>query len=294
MNIIEFDPKPVMGTSSNGVRMLFEIMSNQDSAWLIQSNSAMHGWGCPSGNGLFAALLQAKKNSGDEQDRQMLQGSEQMLKQVCAAVSEFVNKEYDLVFTQMVQKQKKVEVKVPKVRKVGLFKKEEYFVSEYRTETYNAAEDVCFKGWRLERLFRQEGSGSGAETLLMDYCLGADGKLYCIISKKEGNPGFYAMECITYSPLFLSSSFCNVYTAALSGVCGVMDAIPVDPDDPSRKVHITLDDEYYYNFPVQIDDHSQYPYNYLDGVLARLSSLLDEDGVKRCLEKYEWMKEYLK
>ena len=169
-------------------------------------------------------------------------------------------------------------------------------VSEFVTKGFDAyyeSEKTIYKGWIIERLFRQEGNDSSAETLLFDYCLGTNGKLYFVVTKKNSTKKPLVMECICYSPAFIRDPFCNVYSTTISGVVGSLDAIPMDRNDSRRNVHLHLDDDYYYDFPIQIDDGHSYPYGFLDGVVLRICALLDDDGKRKCCSKYDWMREYL-
>ena len=113
------------------------------------------------------------------------------------------------------------------------------------------------------------------------------------MTKKDNNVKPLIMECICYSPAFIKDPFCNVYSTAISGVIGALDAVPIDRNDSRRKVHIHLDDDYYYDFPIQIDDGHDYPYGFLDGAVSRICSLLDDDRKKECCDKYDWMRQFL-
>lgn len=291
MNYYEFDAQPTLGINTNGVNMVYELLNSNDRAWLTQGTDSVHRWACAGANGYFAAV--AKSIQGEE-DKKYLEDHAKALDVICNAVSEFVNKEYDVIIPKTITKQKTVYVDVPYEVKVGLFKKETRYRKEQRNETYYENETNIYKGWLIERLYRQEGYGSSAEVLFFDYCLGANGKTYLVVSKKDdtsNNP--VILECVCYSPAFLNNHFCNIYSAAIGGVIGVLDAIPLNENDPQRKIHLTLDDEYYYNFPVQINDGHDYPFGFLDGVIARLINLLDENGKIECCKKYEAMKKFI-
>ena len=169
-------------------------------------------------------------------------------------------------------------------------------VAEFVTKGCNAyygGGKSAFKGWIIERLFRQEGTGSTAAVLLFDYCLGADGKLYLVVSKRDSDEKPLVMKCVCYSPASVSEPFCSIYSAAISGVIGALDAIPVDRSDPRRNVLLHLDKDYYFNFPIRMNDKKAYPYSVMNGVIVRLCSLLDESGKNGCCRKYAWMRQFL-
>jgi len=291
MNYIEFNPQKTLGANTNGVNLVYELLSKNDQSWLTQSNSSVCRWGCPGGNGYFAAVAAHVS----EDDKRYLNDHEQALRKICAVIAEFVKKDYDVTFFRTVEREKTITVDVPKVRKVGFFKKEEYIDHETRTEKYSEQETVTYKGWEIERLVRKEdyGYGNPPDTLYISYCLGADGKLYIVASENNDNADPVVLECIFFSPAFLSNRFTNIYSAAISGVIGALDAIPMDQNDPLRNVHIKIDSDYYYNFPLQIDDGHSYSYGFLDGVIKRLVCLLDESSKKECYKKYDWMGKYL-
>ena len=292
MNYVEFNPQPIWGEDTNGVGLIFKLLNEKNPSWMTQSNSAVRGWACQGGNGLFTAIV----GHLSDDDKKTLLEREQTLNKICSAVAEFVKKDYDVTFSRTVEKERAVTIDVPKVRKVGFFKKEEYIDHETKIEKYTEDDIITYKGWRIERLIRSEGFGNGAssDVMILDYCLGADGKLYMIASEQNSKDGSeVVLRCICYSPLFLSNTFCNVYAAAVSGVIGTLDAIPMDESDPARNNHITLDDDYFYNFPIQIDEGASFPYGFLDGTICRLIRLLDESDKEACYRRYEWMSSFL-
>ena len=292
MNYIDFNPQPTWSDNSNGVSLVYKLLSEKDQSWMTQSNSSICRWACPGGNGYFSALVAHLS----EDDRKSLHDREQMVYKIGSAIAEFINKDYDVIFSRTAEKERTVTIDIPKVRKVGLFKKEEYVEHETRTEKYVEKETVAYKGWRIERLIRKENCGNGnpPEIMFFDYCLGADGRLYMIASEQnDSSDSIVAVRCICYSPDFLSSKYCNVYSAVISGVMGALDAIPMDENDPARNTHIRLDSDYYYNFPIQLDDGGSYPYAFLGGTINRLVNLLDDSNKEACCEKYEWMNTFL-
>lgn len=64
----------------------------------------------------------------------------------------------------------------------------------------------------------------------------------------------------------------------------------MEKDAPLRNNHVRLDTDYYYNFPIQLNDEKDYPYEFLWGVISRLIRLLSEDEKTECCKKYEWMR----
>lgn len=290
MNYLDFNAQPALGVDTNGVNMVMSLFDSNDKAWLTQSTSSVFRWACAGGHGFFTAIADQLKG----EIKKYVEDEKNALFLICIAIAEFVNKDYDVSYTQYIQKEKKIKVDIPKVRKVGLFRTENYIDHEIRIEPYTEEETRVYKGWLLERLYRQEGKGSSAETIVFDYCLGADGKLYFVVTHKEdktSEPKIF--ECVYYSPDLLRNPFCNIYSSAISGVIGVLDAIPISKDDPRRNVHIYLDDDYYYNFPIQVDDGNEYPFGFLRGVVTRLVNLLDEKGKIECCKKYEGLTSFM-
>ena len=290
MKVLDFNPQPALGVNTNGVNMVMNLLDSNDRSWLTQSTVSVHRTACACGHGFFNAIVEQFEG----ENKKYIDDQKNALSFICNAVSEFVNKDFDVCYTRCVTKEKTITVDVPKVRKVGFFKTENYIEHETRIEKYTEEERCVYKGWIIERLFRQEGNGSSKETLFFDYCLGANGKLYMVVSHNEDKSApIEVFECVCYSPAFLRNTFCNVYSSAISGVIGVLDAIPTDCNDSRRNIHIVLDDDYYYNYPIQIDDGHDYPYGFLDGVIIRLINLLDEKGKNECCKKYEKMRRYI-
>ena len=255
---IEFDPLPVLGPETNAVNLLFRLLNNNDQSWLTQSTSTFTSMGCRSGNSYFAAVV----DHVTPDEKEAIRKQEEALSQVGSMIANKIKKDYDLTYKD--------------------------------PGAVDGSGQITYKGWLLERLYRQEGTGKSAETLYLDYCLGADGETYMIAyDSSSGGADRNVFKCICFSPLFLSNPFANVYTAAISGVAGVFDAIPLNQADPRRNVQIRLDTNYYYNFPLQIDDSSAYPYNFLGGIIRRMFNLLDEETKDKCCEENEYFKEYL-
>lgn len=290
MSYRDFQAQPILDINTNGVNMVYDILNSKDNAWLTQGTDAVQRWACAGANGYFSAVAQHLQG----EDKEYLDNHSKSLNVICSAVAEFVNKEYDVKIQRSIQRERTVYVDVPYEVKVGLFKKETRYRKEPRTETYYENDITVYKGWLIERLYRQEGNGSYAEVLFFDYCLGADGNLYLLISKKDDPTNEpLVLNCICYSPAFLNNPYCNIYSSVIAGVVGSLDAIPLDENDSRRNVHLTLDDDYYYNYPIQIDDGHNYPFGFLGGTIVRLINLLDENGKTECCKKYEIMNQFI-
>ncbi len=301
-NYVEFDPQPTWGQNTNGVNMVYKILNEKDQSWTTQDSSSYFEWACPGGNGYFAAVA---AHTSDE-DKKSLDLRKQALKKLCSKVAEFVKKDYDVTVSRTVEKERTVTIDVPKERKVGLFKKEQYIDHETKTEKYKENETITYKGWRLERLVRKKDEyvcGHIAYWTYFDYCLGANGQLYLVVSEHqdrsesdliyEPSEHVLVLNCLCYSPAFLASTFYNVYSAVISGAIGALDAIPIDENDSLRNVNLELDDGFYYNFPIQIDNVDSFTYGFLSGVIERVVNLLDDAGKEACCQKYEYMKSFL-
>ena len=209
------------------------------------------------------------------------------LRKVCAILVQYIKQPYSASYSFPIQKQRTITVDVPMERKVGLFKKETYIEKQTRTETYTETQTVTYKGWVLDRFYRMEGAGAGASYLVIDYCLGADGKLYTLLYEQGKGFDPLIMECTLITPGVISDTYCNIYNHILGGSIGALDAISAFPNHPSRKVSRTLDgDSFTVNFPLQIDDPATYPYKYLDGTLARIVKLMTEEEKAAVLADY--------
>ena len=287
MNYVEFNPQPTMGENVNGVQLVFRALNQRNEQFLEIPSE----YESPFVNGFFAAVIE---HLSDE-DKKFLRDREETLRNICSAVAEFVKTDYDIIISRTVEKERVITINVPKERRVGLFKKEVYIDQETKTEKYCEKETLAYKGWRIERLVRKidKWYGDPPDVMFFDYCLGADGQLYLVVSNNKTGKDVVVLNCVCYSPAFMTNKFCNVYSAAISGVIGALDAIPMAENDPIRNTHIRFNNDYYYNFPIQIDDNSSYPYAFLGGTINRLVNLLDDSSKKACCNKYEWMNTFL-
>ena len=174
MKYVEFNPQKPASSTSNGTMVYANLLKNKDEAWLTQCASALKRDGAFT-NGYFSAVVEY--SSDDE--KKILSEREQMVEMVGSAVAEFVDKEYDATYSQNIEKERTITVDVPMVRKIGLFKKEEYIEHKTKVEKYTEKEPVTYSGWVIERLYKKEdyGQGNGCDILTMDYCLGKDGKI---------------------------------------------------------------------------------------------------------------------
>lgn len=294
MQYLDFNPKPVVHPDTNLVHVVRNMYINNDKNLLVQSSSIF----TDISKGAESFFLDAMANF-DEELKDNLKKHEERLGVICKTVAEFVTKEYDKAFTKIVEKERSVTVAVPKVRKVGLFKKEEYIEHETKIEKYQEEEDVAFKGWRIERLFRTESYGPSAPefSLFFDYYLGADGNLYLVVHSQRkspnseviiSDPNIAVLKCIVATPILLAKPFFNIFFTAAAGVLGALDAIPILNNHPLRQNHLNFgyeDGNYFFNFPIQIDDQKNYPYPFLEGVITRLFALLDNEVKDKCLDK---------
>ena len=201
----------------------------------------------------------------------------------------YISRPYDVQYSYQVEKERVITEEIPKERKVGLFKKETYMEKVSRTQKYTATETFAYKGWLVERFYRTEGNGSSADTVYFDYCLGADGNMYMITYLKENPAKQQVYACSYFSQGLLNEQYCNVYNAVLGGALGALDAVTENANDQSRSVHLYLDDDYYYNFPVQIED-DQYSFNFFTGTYYRVIMLLSGEEMQKCFADHEWIK----
>ena len=230
MNYIEFNPHAPLPSDSKGTDMGCDAIMNKDQR-LLESNNLGTRFTWPLlFNGVMAALEHYSQQGSSSPEKPNIHAEiGEFVQWVAAAAAEFIGKDYDLVYKEIVKKQRTVMVDVTKTRKVGLFKKETYVEQEARTEEYDAVEEIAFKGWLLERLIREAPSEN---PLFIDYCLSADGKLYTVIS--EGGtllPNEHVFKCVMVPiDLFshvMTNTFANVYALALGGSIGVLDAVPL-------------------------------------------------------------------
>ncbi len=256
---IDFLPGPATKRQTQNEDLFFNMLNSKDEALLTQGPAAICRWMCSGGQGYFKNII----SHANDRNREHLDSCLQGLKALCIGVAEFADKKYDVSYS-------------------------------YPSRNASGREEFIYKGWRLERLYKEEIYPGSREKLLLDYCLGADGKLYMIASsdKCSGISEHNIMECIVFSPSFLADPYCNVYAAAVSGVLGALDAVPIGLDDASRRTHITLDTDYYLNFPITLAD-DEFPYDFLDGTVRRLVGLLDEKAKERCVIKYSNLRELL-
>ena len=146
---------------------------------------------------------------------------------------------------------------------------------------------IYYRGWLLERLYRDENH---IDKIILDYCLSFDGNLYLIVSYRNDT---LCLECINYSPIFLTKTHLNTFVSAIGGAIGTLDTVPLNPDDPMRNCHLYWEettDDYYFNFPFEINfngNSTNTPFDYLGGTYARLSRLLDASGVEELKTNYK-------
>lgn len=281
MEYLEFNDEKIVRFNTKMMQICINMIDNNDQRLLSQTNVSIQDF-CSDFHALY------KEISESEVSKSQLFLDKKMLADACKIIAGYVTKDFDAIFEKDVEKTRIITVEVPKVRKVGLFKKENYIDHETKTETFIEREEVIYKGWRIERLLRQEGSGDYSSICFFDYFLGLDGKLYLVVSNsKDLTKQIY--DCILDTPALYINSFCNIFTSAMAGVTGALDAIPIDKEDPRRKVSMSLDDDYYYNFPIQIDDHHEYPYRFGGGVVKRLISLLSKEEKEACFKAYPWI-----
>lgn len=281
----DFSPEPIMAHNTNGVHMFYDMLNTHNQDFLTQSAISIARGMCCCGNGYFEAVRQSALNN--ENYKEQLMAQENVLSMICSDVAQMVKREFDSPYVQDVVQETTKKIEVEKTRKVGLFKTEKYIDYEDVVEKELVSERFGYKGWLIERLTRKEEypDTKGLEILYMDYYLGADGKLYCVVFDSDGSYRT-VLNCICYSPLAMDNTFCMIFAAAMSGAIGVLDAVEIDPNSPSRQVNITLDSNYYYNFPFQIDNFDAYPYPHLAGVIKRIFSLISEDEATFIASKY--------
>lgn len=284
MNYINFNPSPALGINTNVGAVLLRMIETQDNALLTQSASSIIGLSA-AGQGYFRAIADALKSS----DKDFLLEQENYMRSALGnLIIPNISKPYDATFTRRVERERAITIDVPKVRKVGFFKKESYIDRETKVEKYCDVEEITYKGWRIERLSRKEVyDWKNYEELFIDYFLGEDGEFYTVLYSNDNNKNsdYTVGKCIFLSPLILNYKFCNIFISAFSGVLGVLDAIPMDMQSPQRNIHFVLDSNYYYNYPIQVESADAYPYKLFNGVLNRCVELLDEGELKADLKK---------
>lgn len=281
MEYLEFNDEKIVRFNTKMMQICINMIDNNDQRLLSQTNVSIQDL-CSDFHAYY------KEISESEVSKSQLFLDKKMLADASKIIAGYVTKDFDAIFEKDVEKTRMITVEVPKVRKVGLFKKENYIDHETKTKTFIEREEVIYKGWRIERLCRQEGSGDYSSICFFDYFLGLDGKLYLVVSNsKDLTKQIY--DCILDTPALYINSFCNIFTSVMGGVTGALDAIPIDKEDPRRKVSMSLDDDYYYNFPIQINDHHEYPYRFGGGVVKRLINLLTQEEKEACLKAYSWI-----
>ena len=281
----EFEPKQPVGMDTNLVSITSQQMLSHSDSWLTQGTDTLVKMVCWGLNSYFYGVM----NSTGDELRENLAGREQKLRNFCNTIIKYSSLDYDLQYPVQVEKERTITVEVPKERKAGLFRKETYMEKEERTEKYTAVETVCYKGWLLERLYRIEGTGDRAEILYLDYCLGYDGNIYMLVSKEGVPTEPQVFRCWCFTQEVLNDQHCNVYNAVLGGIIGALDAVSLDPNKPSRNTHLQLDDDYQYNFLVQVED-DEYAFNFTGGTYYRVLGLLTGEEQQRCFDENEWIR----
>ena len=151
--------------------------------------------------------------------------------------------------------------------------------------------DLTFEGWKIESLSRVDLADR--ETVYLDYCLSRDGKLFFLVFDPTSDTYPAVAEVVWVSPVNLQSPFCNVYLTTAAGVLGALDLIPIDPNDPQRRMELEVNDEsLLFNFPVQIDNTEPFEARLFEGAVRRVANLLAEDEKAQCIEKYPWIAKF--
>lgn len=284
MEYRDFYPKQIMSLNTGVVSVTMNMINSHSQAWLTQAAYTLLDNCCPGLNSYYHAIIK----TGSEEIRSALEKRESELREFCKTVIQYISKPYDVQYSYPVEKERVVVEEVPKERKTGFFRKETYMEKVSYIQKYSEDETVTYKGWLLDRFYRTEGNGKSADTIFLDYCLGADGNIYMIAYLKDAPSNQQVFQCSYFSQGMLDEQYCNVYNAVLGGALGALDAVPIDTNDPLRNLHLQLDDDYYYNFPVELED-DQYSYGFLGGTYYRCILLLTEGERQRCFAENEWI-----
>lgn len=121
---------PVYDIGSNACDILMRLLRDCDQSWLTQWADSVIDWGAKAANSYFDYWTRQL----DENQKMFLNMQGGILEKTCMAVSEYCAKPYDLTYYKTIEKEREITVDVPKVRKVGLFKKETYIDKEVRIE----------------------------------------------------------------------------------------------------------------------------------------------------------------
>lgn len=280
----EFCPEPILGLNTNMTSVTVNMIISHSKAWLTQASYVLQDNCCKGLNSYYHGIRStASGEIASELDKREVE-----LREFCKTIIKYISRPYDVQYSYQEEKERVVTREVPRERKIGLFRKETYMEKVSQTEKYQSNETIAYKGWLLDRFYRTEGSGDSSDTIFLDYCLSADGNIYMISFLKDNPSKQHVYQCSYFSQQFLDEQYCNIYNAVLGGTLGALDGIPLDRNDELRKVHLQLDDDYFYNFPVQIED-DQYSFGYLGGTYYRGILLLTEDERQRCFAENKWI-----
>ncbi|MBQ7653811.1 MAG: hypothetical protein IJS17_01920 [Clostridia bacterium] len=257
-----------------------EMMKDNDATWCFQDRKPI----------LEMQLFGRKqfREALDKPDYAILREKNLELAEIAKQTAETcinLGKPFDVVISYPQKRTKSIYIEVPKTVRKGLFQKKTIYEKQEMEQSEVFSEQVLFEGWTLDSFYRICSEGNAVSNISWNYCLGKDGGLY-MVTYKHGfggninNPNIFFPEkmeyvvddLIPFNVQLLSYKNQNIFIGAFCGLTFILDAIPIGKRE---EVKLNLGSSVYsYNFPLQINDFSENPYGFGEGIMERLKLLI--------------------